>query len=224
MQTNSTRLHAQHQPLSAKKDRSIFNGEATLAYDGSFNGFLTAVWHARKLKETDSILLEKRKLVQTSAFGNHQFILSNQAIAQQLWNELENNNNPPAKLTYFAFLAEKRLLTRALFLHLSKPGYPEMKLHRELLLQLNKAASEVESEKQRLEKGIQLTRSENRLWFAELQPRTNVIPLLSRCLKQRYAGSDWFIWDLKRHYGLLCENGKCSFTNKRVHLRSALAS
>ena len=224
MQTNSTHLHAKHRPLRAQQERTMTDREATLSYDGSFNGFLTAIWQARKMNQDRSILLEKHKPVQTSVFGNHQFVLSNQAIAQHLWHELERNNNPSAKLTYFAFLAEKKYLTRALFIHLSRTNYSEFELHEELTLQLEKAALEVQKEKKRLEKSIQLSRSSGPLWFAELQPKTNVIPLLSRCLKQRYAGNDWFIWDDKRHYGLLCENGKCSFTNKKVHLRSALAS
>ena len=223
MQTNRTQLHAQHE-LIHQQGRIESQEGLTITYDGSFNGFLTAIWHARKLPSGHSVKLEKNRDGQTSFFKSKQFLLSNQAVARQMWHELEKSANPSARLTYFAFLSEKQLLTKALFFHLSQTDYKEIELDEELKLHLQKASQEVQKEKQLLEKSTILRKSNNHLWYAELRPRTNVIPLLSKRIRQRYPGSDWFIWDSKRHYGLLCDNGKCSFTNKRLHLRSAMAS
>ena len=195
-----------------------------LTYDGSFNGFLTAVWHNRKQNQGAQASIQAQQAKQASIFENNHFVLANQAIAQKLWHELDHKSKPSARMVYFAFLSEKSYLIQGLFQLLSQPDFSEARIDPELYDDLLKASQEVEREKRKWEGQIQLSRGNSSLWFAELNPRLNIMPLLSRHLKKRYAGSDWFLWDSKRRYGLLCRQGQCTFTKKRMHMSSAMAS
>lgn len=195
-----------------------------LTYDGSFNGFLTAIWHNRKQNQGAQASIQAQQAQQASIFENNHFVLANQAIAQKLWHELDQRQRPSARMVYFAFLSEKSYLIQGLFQLLSQPNFKEAAIDPELYDELLKASQEVEREKRKWEGQIQMSKDNSSLWFAELNPRFNIMPLLSLHLKKRYAGNDWFLWDNKRKYGLLCRQGQCTFTKKRMHLRSALAS
>jgi probable DNA metabolism protein len=195
-----------------------------LTYDGSFNGFLTAVWHNRKQNRGAQASIQTQQANQASIFENNHFVLANQAIAQQLWYELEQKAKPSARMVYFAFLSEKTYLIQGLFQLLSRVDFQQTDIDPELYNELLRASQEVEKEKRKWEAQIELRKGNSNLWFAELNTRFNIIPLLSRQLKKRCAGSDWFLWDNRRKYGLLCSQGVCTFTKKRIHLRSALAS
>lgn len=223
MNRNSMPIGTSQVQLRQQKDFNSNKSVLHLSYDGSFNGFLTAIWHRRKMNNSQEVALQRGQAEQTSIFKTTKYILANQSIARQLWHELDKNKKPSARIAYFAYLAEKKYLNQALFNFLSqvdsaRPMDPEV--HKAL----EKAASEVQNEKVRHEKELQLRKTSETLWCAELHPRYDIIPLLSRHIKKKYAGCDWFIWDSKRRYGVLCQHGHCTLTKKRLHHRSALAS
>lgn len=195
-----------------------------LTYDGSFNGFLTAIWHNRNQNYGAQVSIHKQQPKQASIFEKNHFVLANQGIAQRLWHQLDQKAKPSARMIYFGFLSEKSYLIQGLFQVLSQVDYDKIGIDPELYNELLKASQAVEKEKRKWETQIELRKGSSNLWYAELNPRYNIIPLLSRYLKKRYTGNDWFLWDNRRKYGLLCSQGVCTFTKKRIHQRSALAS
>ena len=40
------------------------------------------------------------------------------------------------------------------------------------------------------------------MYFAKIEPDFNVLPLIRKHFKERYADQKWMIFDLKRHYGI----------------------
>ena len=42
----------------------------------------------------------------------------------------------------------------------------------------------------------------NNIYFANIEPDFNVLPLISKHFKSRYADQKWVIYDIKRNYGL----------------------
>lgn len=223
MNRNSMPIGTSQVQLRQQKDFNSNKSVLHLSYDGSFNGFLTAIWHRRKMNNNLEVALQRGQAEQTSIFKTTNYILANQSIARQLWHELDKNKKPSARIAYFAYLAEKKYLNQALFNYLSQADSAEP-MDPEVHKALEKAANEVQNEKLRYEKELELHKNNDTLWVAELHPRFDIIPLLSRHIKKKYAGCDWFIWDSKRRYGVLCQHGQCTLTKKRSHHRSALAS
>ena len=223
MNRNSMPIGTSQVQLRQQKDFNSNKSVLHLSYDGSFNGFLTAIWHRRKMNNNLEVALQRGQAEQTSIFKTTKYILANQSIARQLWHELDKNKKPSARIAYFAYLAEKKYLNQALFNYLSQADAAEP-MDPEVHKALEQAAHEVQNEKLRYEKELELHKNNDTLWVAELHPRFDIIPLLSRHIKKKYAGCDWFIWDSKRRYGVLCQHGQCTLTKKRLHHRSALAS
>ena len=223
MNRNSMPIGTSQVQLRQQKDFNSNKSVLHLSYDGSFNGFLTAIWHRRKMNNNLEVALQRGQAEQISIFKTTKYILANQSIARQLWHELDKNKKPSARIAYFAYLAEKKYLNQALFNYLSQADSAEP-MDPEVHKALEKAANEVQNEKLRYEKELELHKNNDTLWVAELHPRFDIIPLLSRHIKKKYAGCDWFIWDSKRRYGVLCQHGQCTLTKKRLHHRSALAS
>ena len=43
---------------------------------------------------------------------------------------------------------------------------------------------------------------QDEVYFAKIEPDFNVLPLIRKHFKERYADQKWMIFDLKRHYGI----------------------
>lgn len=55
------------------------------------------------------------------------------------------------------------------------------------------------------------------LYYANLEPDFNVLPLIVNFFKDRYADQKWLIYDLKRNYGIyydLAQVTEVKFTNR----------
>jgi probable DNA metabolism protein len=57
-------------------------------------------------------------------------------------------------------------------------------------------------EKHRMEAFIRFHLTEDDLYFANCEPDFNVLPLISKHFKSRYADQKWLIFDLKRGFGI----------------------
>ena len=197
----------------------------TLVYDGSFNGFLSCIYKAFELKHR-VVALKKSDSGEQELFLNQQFVPTDVAIAKLVWNGISQKRHAAIRTIYFAFLSEAEDIEMLLYTYIkSLMGAlkPEESNHlHELITTLNHLAEKVEQEKRRIETFVQFQRTEDEGYLAHIKPKYNVLPLLSKYLKEKYRNGSWQIFDHKRNYGLVYNRGVLEFTPLRTKLAHAV--
>lgn len=177
----------------------------TLVYDGSWTGFLTAVFEVYEFKLKDAVIHSSINL-QPAMFGKSKTVLSDQVKAKRVWFGLQ------AKLTsrglgdiYSSYLSELPDIENQLlaFIQLSiKMKGAEKAYGDPAVLKVAQVAKMVHREKHRMEAFIRFELTTDNIYYAHIEPDFNVIPLLTHHFKNRYADQQWLIYDVKRKYGI----------------------
>ncbi|WBU89077.1 TIGR03915 family putative DNA repair protein [Cellulophaga omnivescoria] len=180
--------------------------ETTLIYDGTFDGFLTAVFTAFELKlKTVKIVTQQR--FQQPLFGTYDTVYTNQEKANRVWAGLKKKmSTDEARRFYYAFLSEKPIVEDTLynaivyvFASHKNVGSDFTNKH---ILEIAKLTKNVGREKHRMEAFVRFKLTKDGVYFANIEPDFNVLPLIKRHFEKRYADQKWLIYDLKRKYGL----------------------
>ncbi|QIE60205.1 DNA metabolism protein [Rasiella rasia] len=177
-----------------------------LKYDGSFEGFLTAVFEVYEQKiECPSIEASQR--FAENLFDAIEVIYTDEAKAKRVYNGLIPFCKSSGLLTmYRAFLSEQQGIEDAL-LHLIMRSLSEKKAvltdySDPYILRIAKTVKMVDREKHRMDAFIRFQLTKDGLYFATVEPDFNVLPLLIGHFKKRYADQRWLIYDIKRNFGL----------------------
>ena len=178
--------------------------ETTLVYDGSFNGFLTAVFEVfeEKLNVVD---IQKNGQGQNGLFSNTETIFTHIEKAKRVWNGIRNKSHQAVNTIYFAYLSEIDGIERLLY-HYIKKLMTKKEKHNdfsdETVLYISQLARKVGREKHRMEAFVRFQLTQDDIYFANIEPDFNVLPLISKHFRNRYADQQWLIYDVKRHYGI----------------------
>src|SRR5690606_38301814 len=70
------------------------------------------------------------------------------------------------------------------------------------VLKISQIAKSVGREKHRMEAFVRFKLTKDDIYFANIEPDFDVLPLISKHFKSRYADQKWIMYDLKRQYGL----------------------
>ncbi len=185
------------------------NTERILVYDHSFNGFLSAVYKAfyEKLELTD---IRSVKNTQGALFSESVRVRTNEIHAKKVWYALQKKNHSAVKTVYFAFLSESYGIEMLLYRYIrhlfSKSGDSNMYINSELLSKIDHMSGLVGREKQRIESELELQSGQTNLRLAYIEPAFNVLPLISKYFKSQVKDHPWIIFDLRRKYGLYCND------------------
>lgn len=179
--------------------------ETTLIYDGSFNGFLTAVFDAfdQKLNVVD---IQKNSQCQNGLFSGSQIVFTQVDKAKRVWDGIGNRSRNAIANVYFAFLGEAEGVEPKLYAYIQnlmrsqKEGYTEHT--QDLASQLEQMARKVGREKHRIEALTHFQTSLDNIQYALINPDYNVLPLISKYFRTRHPNQSWLIYDLKRGYGI----------------------
>ncbi|MHA4893586.1 TIGR03915 family putative DNA repair protein [Pedobacter sp. PWIIR3] len=174
--------------------------------DGSLEGLLCAVfeWFERK---PGKILLQLEKRYQPDAFTETLSIFNDPAKADRVWKGLQQRLDKAWMRRYYcAFLSERpeafsHLFEFTCYLFVNGAG-AETNYGNEHVLAVAQLARKVEREKHRMEAFIRFKESADGLFYCGIDPDFNVIPLIMKHFKDRYADQKWIIYDLTRHYGI----------------------
>ena len=176
----------------------------TLIYDSSFNGFLTAVFVAfeEKLNVAD---IQKNGQWQNGLFSETETIFTNVLKANRFWNVIKSKSYSAISYIYFAYLSETEVSEMMLFNYIKKLMAHKGK-HRdfsdETILYISQLARKVGREKHRMEAFVRFQLTKDDIYFANIEPDYDVLPLLSKHFRNRYADQQWLIYDVKRRYGI----------------------
>ncbi|MFT5738057.1 MAG: putative DNA metabolism protein [Maribacter sp.] len=174
-------------------------------YDGSFNGFLTAVFIAFEYKLTHADIQPTGR-IQKGLFTETETIFTNIDKAKRVWNGIRNRNYTAIKNIYFAFLSEQQGIEPLLYSYIRKlMNYNENStagFSSDCILRINQLAHKVERKKRHMEAKLDFQLTRDAIYFAQIAPNFNVLPLLSKHFRSRYTNKPWIIYDTKRNYGL----------------------
>lgn len=176
-----------------------------LIYDGSFNGFLTAIFVA--FEEKVHVLdIQKNSIGQNALFSDTETIVTRIDKAKRVWNGIQAKSNSAIKNIYFAYLSEYEGIEQLLYHYILKMFAPntsdDINTSDGIIVKIRQLAKNVAHSKERAESfiGFQLTQDE--VYFATIRPDFDILPLISKRYRARFTDQPWIIYDLKRKYGL----------------------
>jgi len=175
-------------------------------FDGSLEGLLTAVFEYFERKPK-TVALKVDKLFQPDAFKETLHIVNNRHKADRVWQGLQKKLDKQWRRRFYcAYLAELPEIYDALFhfvcyIFANSDG-AEKNYGNEYVLAISQTATKVEREKHRMEAFIRFQHTADGMFYCGIDPDFNVLPLIVKHFKDRYADQQWIIYDLKRHYGL----------------------
>lgn len=177
-----------------------------LIYDGSFEGLLTAVYE-----------IYDRKLTQVSMQrGEHRSqALFDEVIDISTITDRANRvlKGLKTKLTivgvqrlYAAHLAEIEGSDNILIGYMRYVFDSQQNIEEDYgnryVMQVSEMVRKIRREKHRMEAFIRFQKLMDGTFYASIEPDFNVLPLLIRHFKNRYADQRWIIYDMQRKYGL----------------------
>ena len=175
-------------------------------FDGTIEGLLTAVFERFERKPL-SVSLKVISEFQPDAFNETIYIVNSRTKADRVWiGLLKRLDKTWIRKVYCAYLSEIPEALNSLFhfityLFQNQPGR-EYDYGNEHVLIIAKTARKVEREKHRMEAFIRFQQTADDIFYCGIEPDFNVLPLISKHFRDRYADQQWVIYDLKRGYGL----------------------
>jgi probable DNA metabolism protein len=177
-----------------------------VAYDGTFEGFLSAVFGVYEYKLQDANIVPLAT-VNESLFGETRVIATDNAKAERVLKLLKEKLSVTGmSQVYKTFLSEisgieNNLLRYIQYVVNSKKSVENDFSHPEVLL-LQQISRKVHREKHRMEAFVRFQLTGDGIFYSIIQPDFNVLPLICKHFKDRYADQRWLIYDSRRKYGL----------------------
>ncbi|WP_026755708.1 TIGR03915 family putative DNA repair protein [Sediminibacter sp. Hel_I_10] len=184
----------------------------TLVYDGTFDGFLSAVFYVFEHKLED-VYLQNQFSSTERMFSEKEEILTENVKADRVWKGIQNKlGKSQSYKLYYAFLSEKNgvedvLLNMIKYIFSDIPNVAN-DFSQASVLEISKIAKMVGREKHRMEAFVRFKLTKDGIYFSNIEPDFNVLPLISSHFKKRYADQKWLIYDIKRRFGLFYDLDK----------------
>jgi probable DNA metabolism protein len=175
-------------------------------YDGTFEGLLTVVFeiYQRKL---DLVKLQNDEWYSSALFEETLKITTNEASAGRVLKGLHKKISPSAvQRLYIAHLAEivneeDNLVGYIRYVFDTERNIEE-NYGNKYVLRISEIVRMMRREKHRMEAFVRFQKLKDESFYSAIEPDFNVLPLLIKHFKSRYADQKWIIYDLKRNYGI----------------------
>lgn len=181
-------------------------------YDGTFEGFLTCVFETYNRKNFP-VDICSRTGEQKHLFAQKLDVQSDAAKADRVWkgiqNKLTGKNN---QLVFYAFLSEEKGIEMKIYRFLRRLFSEHFNIETDFgdadVLYLTQTSQKVKKEAMRMLQFVRFQHTNEGLWFCGIEPRYDVIPMVSTHFQKRFADQKWLLYDLKRNYGFLFDKVK----------------
>jgi len=177
----------------------------TLITEQSFEGFLSAVFEAFRLKlSVERIVAEDIYVPQM--FEDTLAIVANPEHAERVWNGIRKNaGNNIAIMVQAAYLSELPQMEFSLWEYVkgifTNPENAQNTLEPHALA-VFQTASKVKKESHDMKGFVRFQKAENDLMVAAIEPTYNVINLMAEHFVNRFPNMQWMIVDVKRGCGI----------------------
>lgn len=180
--------------------------EKNIIYDGTFDGFLSAVFYTFEYK-LKYVNIQNISVIQNGLFSEEVTIITDELKANRVWKGLMSKLSASGSNTiYYAFLSEKCGVENLLLDYIIYAFKSHLKINKDYshssVLKTTQIAKMVGREKHRMEAFVRFRLTKDFIYFSSIEPDFNVLPLLIKHFKNRYADQKWVIYDIKRQYGL----------------------
>jgi probable DNA metabolism protein len=178
----------------------------TVIYDGSFAGFISAVFDTYEYKMGD-VRISPADLPTCNLFGQIHHATPDKKKVKRVWSGLEKYSSLQGlRDIHAAFYAgtpgiEDLLLTYMRYQFTTKKPI-DRDYTNPIVLNVSQTAKKVRREKHRMEAFVRFQLTKDNLFYSIIQPDFNVLPLISSHFEKRYADQRWLIYDSLRKYGI----------------------
>ncbi|WP_047546439.1 TIGR03915 family putative DNA repair protein [Psychroserpens sp. Hel_I_66] len=188
-----------------------------LIYDGTFDGFLSSVFYVFENK-IKAATIENEFVAQSGLFSKEINIITEEEKANRVWAGLKSKLSARGSYQlYYAFLSEQNGVENVLLDYIRYAFSNALNVDKDFshpsVLKIAQIAKMVGREKHRMEAFVRFRLTKDAIYFASVEPDFNVLPLISKHFKGRYADQKWIIYDIKRNYGLSYDLKKVEIIN-----------
>ena len=184
----------------------LTNPPLDYAYDGSFEGLLTVLFHIYDRKAAPNSI-QPLATVQGGLFVQPVEIDTNETTAARVWDGLLRYMDQEARTRLFhTFLSEQPDRELLVFRYADlamragrdiADNYADDNVRR-----VARLAQQMYREKHRMEAFVRFEKTTDGLFHATIDPDFDVLPLIAPHFTKRYADQRWLIFDKRRRYGL----------------------
>ncbi|WP_017258161.1 TIGR03915 family putative DNA repair protein [Pedobacter arcticus] len=178
-----------------------------LTYDHSLDGFFTAVFEVYEYK-IEKAEIRKEALEKPALFYGLHRVITDPKKAERVFKKLKMLlGEKGIHQIIYSLLTEDEHCERPI-LEVIKYAIanPEKKvlsnMTNQSVLKLERYTKQVGREKHRMEAFVRFRLITDQIYFAEIEPDFNVMPIIAKHFAQRYQDQKWLIFDQKRQYGL----------------------
>ena len=177
-----------------------------LIYDGSFDGLLSTVFHIYQNKLINAVILDE-KSASINLFDERLFVETNSDHSDRVFYGLKKLLKKKTLRNLFKVYLSELSESENLILNFIQKSFS---IKKDLSgdysdsdsLAISKIVKSVHRERHRMEAFIRFKRTKDGIYWANVEPDFNVLPLLGNHFKNRYADQSWVIYDLKRKFGI----------------------
>lgn len=175
-------------------------------YDGSYEGWLTAVFEIYEYKFKD-VVFAKEEISNALLFSSSHFVATDNTKADRVLNGLKKRLSESGfSHIYYAFLSEMNHIDEILFRYVAYALKSTVNMEQDYsnndVLNVQKATHLTGKESHRMKAFVRFKLTKDNLYYAIVEPDCNVLPLIENHFKNRYADQRWLIYDAKRKYGI----------------------
>ncbi|HET7896858.1 MAG TPA: TIGR03915 family putative DNA repair protein [Flavisolibacter sp.] len=178
----------------------------TIVYNGSFEGFLCAVFdvYDQKLGEVTIVPAHKH---QPSLFAEPHLAGNDPRRADRVWKGLQKKLTADAlEEIKMAFLSEAEDMENTLLAYIqyvfSTERVNEKLSGNSAALVVSQTAKKVLKERQHTEVYTRFQQTTDGLHIAVIEPAFHVLPLVVGQFQKHFAGQRWLLYDARRRYGV----------------------
>ena len=177
-----------------------------LVYDGTFEGLLTAVFEIYERKLTQ-VKMERGESYTSAIFENLVKVMTDNIRAERVLSGLRQKLSPNGvQRLYIAHLAgienDDDTIVGFIRYVFDTDQNIEDDYSNRYVLRVSEIVGMMRREKHRMEAFVRFQKLKDETFYSAIQPDFNVLPLLIKHFKNRYADQKWIIYDIKRNYGL----------------------
>lgn len=181
----------------------------TFIYDGTFEGFLSAVFNVYERKKIFNASITTQQHHEASFFEVSEVVVTDPHKADRVWSKIGKLASRQAQNTiYRAFLSEQRTIENDLLyviraiISSNNPMMIYKNYADPVMLKIAKIVKMVDREKHRMDAFVRFKLTLDNIYTAIIEPDFNVLPLNTIHFKRRYADQKWLIYDIRRNYGV----------------------
>ncbi|AYZ34411.1 DNA metabolism protein [Chryseobacterium indologenes] len=188
-----------------------------LLYDGSFDGLFTAIFEVFEYHYRDAEIVSRQKFHQENIFAEIHEVITQPEKSERVLHKLEQDiGKRGIHQLLKVFLSEdpesERLTLSVVRKLVNQPGINILENFADPdILKISKICKSVDRERHRMTAFVRFEKMQDGIFFSQIDPDFNVLPLIRKHFKDRYQDQKWMIYDLRRNYGILYDLENCDF-------------